>query len=86
VQEEILVGEKERGLHPTDRWDLLSELDMACTSMDRINDERSTEARQLSQLVVGISDVLATWACYPFGAFPNTQSQPGRSCRQLISS
>jgi hypothetical protein len=54
----ILAEEEERGLRPIFGRDLSSELDMTHAHVDRINDERATEARQLSQLVVGISDAL----------------------------
>jgi hypothetical protein len=47
VREAILAEELERSLHPTDGWDLSVELDKACTCVDRIDDERATEAEQL---------------------------------------
>jgi hypothetical protein len=48
VQEEILAKELEHGMHHTDRWDLSVELDQAHACVDRIDDERATEAEQLS--------------------------------------
>jgi hypothetical protein len=65
VQEVILVEELERDLHPIDGWDLSAELDNARTRMDRINDEHAAKARRLSQLVVGISNVLVDMATLP---------------------
>jgi hypothetical protein len=47
VREVILAEELERGLHPTDGWDLSAELDKAYTRVDRIDDERATKAEQL---------------------------------------
>jgi hypothetical protein len=41
----ILAEEEERGLRPIFGRDLSSELDMTRAHVDRINDERATEAR-----------------------------------------
>jgi hypothetical protein len=70
VREAILVEEQEHGLCPIDGWDLLLELDMAHMRLDRINDERAAEARQLSQLVVKISDVLVDLGMLPIQDIP----------------
>jgi hypothetical protein len=70
VREAILVEEQEHVLCPIDGWDLLLELDMAHMRLDRINDERAAEARQLSQLVVKISDVLVDLGMLPVQDIP----------------
>jgi hypothetical protein len=70
VREAILVEEQEHVLCPIDGWDLLLELDTAHMRLDRINDERAAEARQLSQLVVKISDVLVDLGMLPVQDIP----------------
>jgi hypothetical protein len=46
------------GLHPFDGRDMLVELEEIHTRMDGITGERTTEARRLLQLAVGISNAL----------------------------
>jgi hypothetical protein len=46
------------GLHPFDGRDMLVELEEIHTHMDGITGERTTEARRLLQLAVGISNAL----------------------------
>jgi hypothetical protein len=48
--------------------------------VDRISDERVAEVRQLSQLVVGISDVLIDWGMLPFQDIP----QVLKSAREVL--
>jgi hypothetical protein len=52
--------EQEHGQHPPplDRRDLLAKLDKICTRIDNIDGECITEAGQLSQLVIEISNAL----------------------------
>jgi hypothetical protein len=58
VWEVILAEELERGLDPTDGWDLSAELDKARGCVYKIDGERATEVKQLSQRVMRISNVL----------------------------
>jgi hypothetical protein len=51
----MLVEEQTRSLHPHDGWDLL-ELEGIRACVDGIKGECATEAVQLSQLVVEISN------------------------------
>jgi hypothetical protein len=71
VWEAILAEEREHLPHPTDAWELSMELDKAHACLDRIDGERDTEAKRLSQWVIRISNVLVDL---------------GRSYRWLISS
>jgi hypothetical protein len=50
--------------------DLSSELDTTPVCVDKINDERMAEARQLSQLVVGISGILVDLGTMPIQDIP----------------
>jgi hypothetical protein len=56
VQEAMLVEEQARGLHPFDRQYLSTELEGIRARVDGIEGECATEAVQLSQLVVEISN------------------------------
>jgi hypothetical protein len=58
VQEVTLAEELEHSLHPTDRWEISVELDKASTHVDKIDGERATEGKQLSQWTMRISNVL----------------------------
>jgi hypothetical protein len=70
VQEAILAEEQVRGLHPFDRWDLSVELGEIRAHMDGIEGECTTEAGQLSQLVVGISNTLVNLGMLPIQNIP----------------
>jgi hypothetical protein len=58
------------GLHPPNGRVLSMELGQTCTHVDRINGERATEAGQLSQLVVGISNALVDLGMLPVQDIP----------------
>jgi hypothetical protein len=70
VQEVILAEELERGLHPTNGQDLSAELDKACAQVAMINGERAAEAKQLSQWVVRISNILVDLGILPAQDIP----------------
>jgi hypothetical protein len=72
VRELILVFKLGRGMHPTDGWDLLTELAKAHTRVDRINGECPTEAEHLSQRVMWISNVLVNLGVLPVEDIPQT--------------
>jgi hypothetical protein len=84
VREAILAEKQERGLHPHDGWDLLAERGKTHARVDRINGERAAEAGRLSQQVLGISNALVDLGMLPIQAFPNFQSQLGRTCQWLV--
>jgi hypothetical protein len=65
VQEVILAEEQERDLHPPNRWDLSVEIEETRASVDGIMGETASEAEQLSQLVVGISNALVDLGMLP---------------------
>jgi hypothetical protein len=65
VLEAILAEELERNLHPTNGRDRSVELDKAHVHVDRIDGERATEAEQLSQRVMRISNVLIDLSLLP---------------------
>jgi hypothetical protein len=69
VWEAILVVELERGLHPSNGWDLSAELDKACACVERIDGERAAEAERLSQLVMH-SGVLVDLGMMPIQDIP----------------
>jgi hypothetical protein len=54
----ILADELERGMHSSNGWNLSVELDKAHALTDRITNERTGEARRLSQHIMGISNAL----------------------------
>jgi hypothetical protein len=58
VSDTILAKELECDLHPTNGRHLSGELDKAHAHVDRIDGERVTEAKQLSQQVMRISNIL----------------------------
>jgi hypothetical protein len=58
VQEVMLAEEQMPSLHPFDGWDLSAELKEIRPRVDGIEGERATEAGQLSQLVIKISNTL----------------------------
>jgi hypothetical protein len=65
VLEVILVEELERSPHPTDGRDLSTELDKAHACVGRIDNEHTTEAEQLSQRVVRISNFMVDLGLLP---------------------
>jgi hypothetical protein len=77
----LLAEELGSDLHSSDGWDLPSELDKACTIADGITDERTTEARQLSQHIMGISNVLVDLGMLPVQDIP----QLPKSSREVLS-
>jgi hypothetical protein len=56
VREAILAEEQERSMQSPDGRNMLVELDKTPARVDRINGERTAEARRLSRLVMGISN------------------------------
>jgi hypothetical protein len=64
------MGEHARGLHPFDGRDLSMELVEIRSCVDRIESERSAEARQLSQLVMEISNALVDLGKLPVQDIP----------------
>jgi hypothetical protein len=56
LQEALLVEEQAHGLHPFNGWDLLVELEGIHMHMDGIESECASEAEELSQLVMEISN------------------------------
>jgi hypothetical protein len=71
------VEEQEHGLRPTEGWDLSLELDITHIRVDRISDENATKDRQLSQLVVGISDALFDLGMLSSGQPPTPKVSSG---------
>jgi hypothetical protein len=55
-QERELVDDLARGLYPPDGKDLPSELGKLCEHMAEVEDDRATEAEQLSWLTMEISN------------------------------
>jgi hypothetical protein len=80
VCEVILAEELGSNLHSSDGRDLPVELDKACTIADGITDERTTEARQLSQHIMGISNVLVDLGMLPVQDIP----QLPKSSREVL--
>jgi hypothetical protein len=70
VQEVILAEEQACGLHPHDGRDLAVELEGIHARVDKIRGEHATEARQLSQLVMEISNALADLGMLPIQDIP----------------
>jgi hypothetical protein len=66
----ILAQELECGLHPTDGQNLSAELDKARAHVDRINGKCVVEAKRLSQLVEGISNVHVDLGMLPISDMP----------------
>jgi hypothetical protein len=66
----ILVEEQERDLYPHNGWDLSAELEGIHACVDRIEVERAIEAKQLSWLVVEISNALADLGMLPIQVIP----------------
>jgi hypothetical protein len=56
---------KSHGLHPFNGRDLSAELEEICVCMDGITSECAVEVRQLSQLVMGISNTLVDLGMLP---------------------
>jgi hypothetical protein len=54
----VVGGGHERGLYSFDGWHLSVEVEGLRTHVARVKDERTTEARKLSTLVMGISNAL----------------------------
>jgi hypothetical protein len=81
AREVILAEGQECGLHPTDGQDLSSELDTTQACMDKIDDEHAAKARQLSQLVMGISSVLVDLGMLPIQDI----HQLPKSVREVLS-
>jgi hypothetical protein len=54
----VAGGGHERGLYSFDGWDLSVEVEGLRTHVARVEDERTTEARKLSTLVMGICNAL----------------------------
>jgi hypothetical protein len=70
VREAILAEELECGLHPTNGRDLSTEMDKARARVARIDGERAAEAKQLSQRVMRISNVLVNLGQLPVQDIP----------------
>jgi thioester reductase-like protein len=81
VWEVILAEELEHDLHPTDGWDLSAELDKAHVRVDRIDGGCATEAEQLSQWVMRISNVLVNLGLLPIQDTP----QLPKSAQKVMS-
>jgi hypothetical protein len=60
VQKALLEEERACSLHCFDRWDLSAELDGIRVCTEGIEGERATEAGQLLQLIVEISNALVS--------------------------
>jgi hypothetical protein len=50
---------------PPDGWDMSTELEETRARVDEIKGERAAEAKQLSQLIVGISNALVDLGLLP---------------------
>jgi hypothetical protein len=70
VRKAMLAEEQVRGLHPLDGRDLSAELDRLCVHVDRVEVERATEARKLSQFVMEISNTLVDLGMLPVHNIP----------------
>jgi hypothetical protein len=57
-------------MQPFDVWDLTTELEEIRACVDGIMGERATEAGQLSQLVMGISNALVDLGMLPIWDIP----------------
>jgi hypothetical protein len=66
VHEVILVEELEHGLHSSDGWDLLVELDKAHALANGITDACAVEAMRQSQRVMGFSNAMVDLGMLPF--------------------
>jgi hypothetical protein len=71
VQEVKLAEEQACGLHSFDGRDLSMEIEGIHARVDGIEGERITEARQLSQLVVEISNALVDLGMLPVPDIPH---------------
>jgi hypothetical protein len=69
-REEKLVEEQAWGLYPYDGRDLLVELEKLHERVDGVEDERVTEAVQLSWLVMEISNALVNLGVFPIRDIP----------------
>jgi hypothetical protein len=70
VQDAILAEEQARGPHPIDRQDLSVELEEIPARVDGVEGEHTTEAEQLSQLLVEISNALVNMWMLPIQDIP----------------
>jgi hypothetical protein len=69
-REEKLAEEQARGLYSFDRRDLSVELEELRKRVARVENERATEAMQLSQSIMEISDDLVDLGTFPIWDIP----------------
>jgi hypothetical protein len=81
VREVILSEELKCGLHPSDGWNLLAELDEAHACMNEIDGECAGEGERLSRQVMRISGILVDLGMLPIQDIP----QLPRSAREVLS-
>jgi hypothetical protein len=69
-REEKLVEEHARGLYSSDWRDLSVELEELCKRVAGVESKHATEAMQLSQSVMEVSDALVDMAVFPIRDIP----------------
>jgi hypothetical protein len=77
----ILAEEQARSLHPFEEQDLSVELGEIHEHVDKIEGEHTTEARQLSQLVIEISNALVDLKTLPIHNIP----QHPKSAQEVLT-